>query len=124
MGRTATIGAQILDLFEVEDGQAKKRLSLTQLYTLLAELPVTSIRSSLQRLRGGDGNAKQIRVVSYLTQAGHGGNYLPIFELGSEPDVPREEQYVENNDEMIRRAKRIRVLQEERAMKKELADWF
>jgi hypothetical protein len=123
MGRYSTIGNKILECFQVGEGQTeKKRLSLSQIRTQLSDISETSIKSAMDRLRGGDGALKRLRVVGYLTQVGHGGRSLPVFELGSDPDVPRTEEYVEDQSEEIARRRRdIRRALEDRDLQRQLA---
>jgi hypothetical protein len=124
MAREAIVSNQILALFEVREGEKKKSFTLDQISAQLNHLTWESIKAALNRLRGHDGVPKQIRAARYLSAVGHGGRSQPVFELGSAPDAPREEQYTQINDETIRRVKRIRNLQEERRMHKELADFY
>jgi hypothetical protein len=121
-GRKSIIGPQILAVFQVEEGQPKKRLSLSQIQDALPDVLETGVKYALERLRGGDGAEKQIRVVGYQTQVGHGGKPLPIFELGTDPDVPRTDEYVEDmSAEIARRARDVRRKRELMALQKELA---
>jgi hypothetical protein len=120
MARDGTVGAQILALFEAKDGEPAKRFTLNELFRALPGSPESSIKSAVKRLRGGDGSEKKLRAVGYMSQATGAGLPEPILELGSEPDVPREEKYVVPNDELIRRRKELRRKQEELSLKRSL----
>jgi hypothetical protein len=103
MGREATVGNQILELFEVAVGPEKRRFSLQQIYAILDHLDPQSVKSALDRLRGQDGGTRRLQVVGYLTQQGHGGLPMPVFTLGTDPDVPRTDEYVEDTSAVARR---------------------
>jgi hypothetical protein len=122
MARVSPIGDQILELFEAEAGKPKKRFTLKQLQDILDHLDPMAVKHALDRLRGQDGAEKRLRAVGYVTQVGHGGKAMPILELGGEADVPRTEEYVEDGAaEIARKASRLRALQEDRRLQKELA---
>lgn len=120
MARDGTARARILALFETKEGEPKKRFTLTELYEHLPDVGESTIKGALQRLRGNDGCTKELRAVGYMGQSGNGGLPQPILELGNAPDVPREEQYVQTNDQLIRRTKDLRRKQEEMRLKREL----
>jgi hypothetical protein len=108
-------------LFQAAEGAPKKRFTLKQLQDILDFLDPQAVKSALERLRGMDGAVKRLRAVGYQLQVGHGGKPMPILELGAEADVPRTEAYIEDPAaELARRASRMRALQEERRLQKEL----
>jgi hypothetical protein len=121
MARVSPVGDQILELFQAAEGAPKKRFTLKQLQDILDFLDPQAVKSALERLRGMDGAVKRLRAVGYQLQVGHGGKPMPILELGAEADVPRTEAYIEDPAaELARRASRLRALQEERRLQKEL----
>lgn len=120
MAREGTVAAQVLALFAVKEGEEKRRLTLNEVYKLLPVVAESTIKTAIKRLRGQDGNEKELQAVGYLSQSGGGGLPQPILMLGSEPDVPRDGQHVQMNDEAIRRNKDLRRKQEELRLKREL----
>lgn len=121
MARSSPVGEQILALFQTTEDKPAKRFTLRQLQDILDYLDPQSVKSALERLRGQDGGTRQLRAVGYATQVGHGGKPMPILVLGTEPDVPKTEEFVEDSSaELIRRHKRLREQAESLRLKREL----
>ncbi len=121
MTRASPIGDQVLELFEAEEGQPKKRFTMRQIQDILDHIDPIGIKSAMERLRGQDGGIRRLRAVGYLMQSGNGGRAMPILELGTEDDVPRTDAYIEDPAaDIARKASRMRALQEERRLQKEL----
>jgi hypothetical protein len=122
MTRASPIGDQVLELFVAEEGQPNKRFTMRQIQEILDHIDPIGIKSAMERLRGQDGGIRRLRAVGYLMQSGNGGRAMPILELGTGPDVPRTDAYIEDpSAEVNRRARDIRRMQEDRRLQKELA---
>lgn len=123
MARSSPVGEQILELFVQVEDKPPKRFTLRQLQDILDHLDPQSVKSAYERLRGQDGGTRRLRAVGYQTQSGHGGKPMPIVVLGTEPDVPRTEEYVEDTSmDATRRLNELRRRHEERKTLKQLAD--
>lgn len=109
----------ILDLFKVEEGQPPVRLTSLQIQKKL-NATAAEVDRPIDILRGNIGNNKQIRAVLYSDIAGRTGLPVPIFELGSEPDVPRTRANTIEDKEAIKAAKRNRNRAEELKLQREL----
>jgi hypothetical protein len=121
MARSSPVGEQILALYKQEEGKPAKRFTLRQLQDILDHLDPQSVKSALERLRGMDGGTRQLRAVGYATQVGHGGKPQPILVLGTEPDVPKTEEFVEDTSLAdIRRLNEKRARHQQRMVQKEL----
>jgi hypothetical protein len=121
MARSSPVGDQILELYEVEEGAPAKRFTLRQLQDILNHLDPFSVKNALDRLRGQDGGIRRLRAVGYMSQLGHGGKPMPYLALGTAPDVPRTEEYIEDQAaEAQKRAKATRRRAEELRLKREL----
>lgn len=121
MARSSPVGDQILELFQTEEGAPLKRFTLKQLQDVLDHVDPQSVKSAFERLRGQDGGIRRLRAVGYMTQVGHGGKPMPIVSLGTAPDVPRTDEYIEDmSAEATKRAKETRRRAEELRLKREL----
>ena len=110
---------RIMALFET-----RALLTVSEIFELIRGEDPDSVKGAIYRLRG-KGGKKQLRVKSYIKIAGRAGLEVPVLEVGSHPDVEKSIDNIEINDDLIKRARRVREQREELRLKRELAnlDW-
>jgi hypothetical protein len=115
-----TISSKIMALF-------KERASLNsvEIVDLLPDENPVNVKSALNRLRGNNGGAKQLRVKGYVKIVGRSGHEVPVLEVGNRPDIVKSADSIVVDDDSLKRAARVRSLQEEMRYKREMAalDW-
>jgi hypothetical protein len=118
MGRELTVGSKILELFKTH-----KELRASQICKLMPGHDEAKLKSAIRRLRGESGSKqKHLRAARYIQQSGHGGSPEPVLVLGTGADAPKEEAYVMNNDEAIKRSSALRAKRHEHQLARELAE--
>jgi hypothetical protein len=117
MDREMPVSGRILELFTGK----RPELTVTQICHLLPDDDVASLKSAVRRLRGEGGKERCIRAKRYIHQAGHGGTAMPVFVLGSEPDAPKEMEFIVPNDEAVKRAAEVRRKREALSLQRQLA---
>lgn len=99
--------------------QARPRLTKLDIDALLPNDDPDNIKDTLLRLRG-KGGIRRLRIVSYVKYRGRPGLEVAMLEVGDLPDVVKTADSIEDNDELLRRARWIRDKREEHRLKKQL----
>lgn len=118
-GIEQTLTDKILALFKEHNS-----LNLSEIQKLLSNENPASVKEAVSRLRG-KGGVKRLRVKGYVKISGRAGLEVPTLEVGNHPDIEKTVDSIEINDEVLRRARRVRKQREEHKYKKEMAalDW-
>lgn len=96
-------------------------LNSVEIRELLPNESEDRVKNALARMRGIKG-VKRIRVKGYLNILGRHGHAVPVFEVGTLPDVLKTDDNIEDSDELLRRARWVRDKREEHRLKKQLAE--